>query len=98
MIQMLDTKMAIEFDRKFRKAYQKANQKIKTAFEKRLTLFQKDRFQPQLNNHALTGKYKGFRSINVTGDWRALFSESTESEGIITIIFHLLGTHSKLYK
>jgi len=43
----------------------------------------------------LTGKYKGFRSINITGDWRAVFRELKSGE---IVYFDLLGTHSKLYK
>ncbi|OGE71342.1 hypothetical protein A2617_00135 [Candidatus Daviesbacteria bacterium RIFOXYD1_FULL_41_10] len=62
-------------------------------FRKRFELFLSNPFHPQLNNHLLTGNYKGYRSINITGDWRALYSENENS-----IIFELLGTHSQLYK
>ncbi|MBI2330404.1 type II toxin-antitoxin system mRNA interferase toxin, RelE/StbE family [Candidatus Daviesbacteria bacterium] len=59
----------------------------------RLELFIINQFHPQLNNHSLTGKYKGNRSINITGDWRAIYSEEKDS-----VIFELLGTHSQLYR
>jgi addiction module RelE/StbE family toxin len=40
----------------------------------------------------LTGKYAGFRSIDVTEDWRALYREEKER-----IMFADLGTHEELY-
>ena len=85
--------MQIRFDRKFVKMYAKAPPKIKIAFKNRQTIFLKDPYQPLLNNHQLSGKYKNCRSINITGDWRAIFKEK---DGII--YFRLLGMRSQLYK
>lgn len=85
--------MPTNFAKTFSKQYGKAGRKIRSAFDERLELFLLDPFHPLLNNHALTGKYKGMRSINVTGDWRAIYSENKEA-----VIFELLGTHSQLYK
>lgn len=51
-----------------------------------------------LNNHSLTGEYVGYRSINITGNWRAVFSEIQDEEGNELIVFKVLGTHSQLYK
>lgn len=90
--------MQIKFTRKFSKQYDKAGKKIKVAFNNRLKLFSKDQFHPQLNNHRLTGKLKGHRSINITGDWRAIFSETRDVEGNQVSIFEIIGTHSQLYK
>lgn len=86
-------KMEIKFSADFHKQYGKANEKIKIAFQKRLELFQQNPHNLLLKNHPLTGKLKGFRSINITGDWRAIFTEKSNS-----ITFELLGTHSQLYK
>lgn len=62
----------------------------------------KDEYHRQLHNHKLSGKYSGFRSINITGDWRAIFSEQDVKHGkVITkkvITFEYFGTHSQLYK
>jgi addiction module RelE/StbE family toxin len=85
--------MEIKFSAKFQKQYNKAGEKIKKAFNKRLLLFQQDQLNPILRNHVLTGNYKDYRSINITGDWRALFSQE---DGIIT--FEMFGTHSLLYQ
>ncbi|KKQ26130.1 MAG: hypothetical protein US62_C0009G0016 [Candidatus Woesebacteria bacterium GW2011_GWA1_37_8] len=87
--------MKVKFSKKFGKNYDKAPFKIRKAFDSRLEQLLVDKFYPSLNNHALTGKYKGFRSINITGDWRAVFRELKSGE---IVYFDLLGTHSKLYK
>ena len=90
--------MLISFGRKFNKQYQKADSKIKAAFKTRLTLFKNNPLNPLLDNHQLTGNYLGKRSINITGDWRAVYSEGEDEEGNKFILFHSLGTHSQLYK
>ena len=51
-----------------------------------------------LNNHALTGKFQGRRSINITGDWRAIFSIRVNFESESEYYFELVGTHSQLYR
>lgn len=83
----------IDYSKNFDKQLRKAPLSIKIAFRERFELFLKNPFHSQLNNHALTGKYKDHRSINITGDWRAIYSEKGN-----VIIFELLGTHSQLYK
>lgn len=84
--------MAVKFNKQFVKERDKADKKIKEAFDKRLEIFLKDPFDPRLNNHSLTGSYRGYRSINITGDWRAIYTENQEEA-----IFVALGTHSQLY-
>lgn len=86
-------KMEIRLTNRFEKEFQKVDLKIRTAFSERLKIFKQEPFHPILKNHSLTGKYRGYRSINVTGDWRALYTE-----GKSTIWFEALGTHSQLYK
>lgn len=89
--------MQVRFSKRFSKSYDKSDKKIKNAFKNRLSIFKKDQHNPQLNNHTLTGKYLGYRSINVTGDWRAIYSHR-KIGGENVIIFEVLGTHSQLYK
>lgn len=67
------------------------------AFRRRLEIFLDDSHNPQLNNHKLTSELQGYRSINVTGDWRAIYSEAEDEEGEKIVIFEVLGTHSELY-
>lgn len=88
-------KMKIRFTRRFEKQYNKSPKKIKKAFNDRLDLFIRNKYHPLLNNHALVGELRNFRSISITGDWRALFQEFENGE---LIFFEFLGTHSKLYK
>ncbi len=90
--------MLIKYGRKFAKRYDKVDLKIRNAFKNRLKLFMKDPFNALLNNHSLIGEYTGFRSINVTGDWRAIFSELVDDEGNKIVIFEMIGTHSELYR
>lgn len=90
--------MLISFAKKFSKKYDKAPAHIKKATKERLKLFKQDSFHSSLNNHTLTGLYLGSRSINITGDWRAIYSENSDDEGTKTVIFEVLGTHSQLYK
>ena len=56
-------------------------------------LFRENPHHEALRNHLLTERYAGFRSIDVTEDWRALYR--TEHE---RIIFVELGTHEQLYR
>ncbi|OGK12103.1 hypothetical protein A3C98_04020 [Candidatus Roizmanbacteria bacterium RIFCSPHIGHO2_02_FULL_37_15] len=87
----------IDYSAKFLKQLKKSSLSIKIAFRKRLALFIQDQFHPQLNHHSLIGNLKGYKSINITGDWRAIFSEYKELERKV-VVFEMLGTHSELYK
>lgn len=84
--------MKIRFNASFRKQYKRADRKIKKAFLKRLELFQSNPHNAILRNHSLSGNHREYRSINITGDWRALYVEKNE-----IVEFQLLGTHSQLY-
>ena len=88
----------VNLSKGYLKQLERAPGKIRNSVVERLEIFKKDRFHPLLNNHSLTGNYKGFRSINITGDWRAIYSETKDEKGNITVIFELLGTHSQLYR
>jgi len=85
--------MTIHFHHRFKKQLQKSPEKVQASFYVHLALFQKDPFQAQLSNHALKGIYLGYRSIDVTGDWRAIYKVLGDDE----FIFSFLGTHSHLY-
>ena len=84
--------MQINFTKKFAKQRDKAPVKIQKTIDNRLKLFIKDPFSRLLNNHQLTGNFKKYHSINITGDWRAWYS----TRGAI-IFFEVVGTHSQLY-
>lgn len=94
---MQKNKPRVRYSKRFQKELQQAPVKIQRAFRKRRELFLLNPHHSQLRHHALTGALSGYRSMNVTGDWRALFSvERAEAEEIV--IFRALGTHSQLYR
>jgi addiction module RelE/StbE family toxin len=88
----MKNKPGIEFTLLFNKQRKAAPLKIKQAFRDALDLFAENPNHQALRNHPLTGKYAGFRSIDVTGDWRALYRIESER-----IIFVEIGTHPQLY-
>jgi addiction module RelE/StbE family toxin len=86
--------MEIKYARQFIKEFEKCPAKIKFSFKQRLDFFIDNKYSPILNNHPLTGEYNNCRSININGDWRAIFREA--DNGAI-IYFLAIGTHSQLY-
>lgn len=89
--------MTIRYSPTFFRKLKKADVKIKKSVKKRILLFSKNPHDPQLNNHSLKKEYKGHRSINVTADWRALFTEKREGKDSIAY-FVDIGTHRELYR
>jgi len=88
--------LSIKFTSDFQKQRKAAPREIKEAFIEALVLFTEDASHPALRNHSLKEKFAGYRSIDVTPDWRALFKE-TSKRGKHLITFHMLGTHKELY-
>ena len=88
----------VDYSRTFIKQLKKAPLKIREAFRKRRELFFENPFSSQLNNHQLIGEHKGHRSINITGDWRAIFIETLDEAGNKTTLFKFIGTHNQLYQ
>ncbi|MEK7586618.1 MAG: type II toxin-antitoxin system mRNA interferase toxin, RelE/StbE family [Patescibacteria group bacterium] len=84
--------MRVDYHRLFIKEHKKLQPKIRTAFQERLKIFFLNKFDPLLDNHSLGGEYSGCRSINVTGDYRAIFIEDGE-----LIKFLRINTHHELY-
>ena len=85
--------MIIRYHPKFKKQYKKLPPKIQTQFDERLKLFKANPADARLKVHPMKGKYAGYWSMNVSGDFRALFYR----DGDEIIIFGLIGTHSELY-
>lgn len=86
--------MQIEYSKKFIKEFKKSPDNIKDFFKKKLGIFIKNKNDIILNNHCLSGKLKKYRSINITGDWRAIFREIKKEN---VVYFIAIGSHSKLY-
>ncbi|MEK7060411.1 MAG: type II toxin-antitoxin system RelE/ParE family toxin [Patescibacteria group bacterium] len=61
--------------------------------QERVTLFARQPFHPLLDNHPLSGSWRGYRSINITGDWRVVYEQvGTDIARLIEV-----GTHHNLY-
>lgn len=72
----------------------KLSPKVKIKMVERITLFSKDPLNSVLRNHALNTPYKGSYSINITGDYRAIYHLVDDQ----TAMFTHIGTHSQLYR
>ncbi len=86
--------MKVSFHRRFNKSYKKCPLKVQKQFKARLKLFLENPYNPVLENHALYGKWSDFRSINITGDYRALYYYLNNN----TVEFFIIDTHSNLYE
>ena len=87
MIDVLTTK---DFD----KSFKKKDKFIQEKARERIRIFREDPFNILLNNHALAGKYKNERSLNVTGDYRIIFYFVNANLACLVDI----GTHPELYR
>jgi addiction module RelE/StbE family toxin len=85
--------MKLRRHRNFDKQYKKLKKREQVRVKARLVLFLQDEFNPVLNNHPLRGKYTGYRSINITGDLRALYKRIGTNE----CVFAVVDSHSSLY-
>lgn len=90
--------MRIDYTKYFLRKLKKAPFDVQKAFQNRVALFISNQHHPLLRNHKLTGVYNGCRSINITGDWRAVYREVDLLIEEPLIYFQTLGTHSQLYK
>lgn len=84
--------MKVSYSKDFQRQYSKLAPKIRKKVDERVLLWQNDPLNSQLRDHQLKGKHKEYRSIDVTGDYRALYLR----EGNLAI-FDILGSHSQLY-
>jgi addiction module RelE/StbE family toxin len=84
--------MKASYSKQFLRQYTKLPPKIRQKTDERIMLWQSNPLNSQLRNHQLKGKYKQYRSIDITGDVRALYLQN-ENEAI----FDAVGTHSQLY-
>lgn len=86
--------MKTEIHRDFDKQWKRLTDKQKLQAKERLRIFRVTPNDPQLNNHRLTGEWRGYRSINIGGDLRAIYKPISDE----IAIFVAIGTHSQLYK
>ena len=70
----------------------KLNPKVRQKLLERIEIFSKNQLDPSLRNHQLKGKWKEYRSIDITGDVRVLYLQQDNE-----VIFGTVGMHSQLY-
>lgn len=85
--------MKVYYEKQFMKAFKKLLPKIKERFYERLDIFIRNKYDSTLDNHPVDRVYPGCRSIDITGDYRAVFFEDGE-----VVTFVAIGTHAQLYK
>ena len=85
--------MVITYSRIFKKMFNKKDAWAQEKFGERISLFIQSRNHLLLNNHPLDGVWLGCRSINITGDFRAVYEELDNDN----FEFVAIGTHSELY-
>jgi addiction module RelE/StbE family toxin len=81
------------FPKKFLKQFKRLNISEQQKFYTALDMFCVNAFAPTLRNHALYGKYSGFRSIDITGDIRAVYLPLRGN----VARFSVIGTHHQLF-
>ena len=85
--------MKVGFRKCFNKQFNKLPVKIQETFSNKLEIFVVNPFSPIFNNHQLHGKLKNMRSINVSGDIRAVYEQIDKGKAL----FLMIGSHSDLY-
>jgi mRNA-degrading endonuclease YafQ of YafQ-DinJ toxin-antitoxin module len=86
--------MNIVLHKRFTKMASKLPPKTKQKMVERMAIFAQNPTDIQLRSHALNTPYKGSYSIDITGDFRAIY-ELIDDE---TALFTHIGTHSELYR
>ncbi len=84
--------MNVSYSKAFIKQAKKLNPALRQKLQDKIALFVDNPLHPSLRNHALRGKHKAYRSIDITGDVRALYMQQADEA-----IFDAVGTHSQLY-
>jgi len=85
--------MIIQYSSAFKKQYKKLPDSLRRQFEARLRLFLTEPVHLLLRVHPLKGNYSGYWSMNINGDYRAIYLMREKN----IIIFALIGSHSELY-
>ena len=85
--------MIVISSRHFDKQVAKLPPKTRMALAERLDLFLQESHNVLLNNHALHGSLRHYRSINITGDYRLIYEQADDN----TVRLIDIDTHSNLY-
>lgn len=86
--------MRYSASKNFEKQFKRLNAQTKDKVIKRLEVFIEDPFHISLRNHELHGEWSSYRSINITGDVRAIYKDTDST----IAHFVAIGSHSELYQ
>lgn len=84
--------MNAAYSKAFIKQAKKLSPELRKKLQEKIKIFIGNPLDSSLRNHALKGKYKEYRSIDITGDVRALYFQQDDEA-----VFDAIGTHSQLY-
>lgn len=88
--------MSPQLSPKLIKKLKKQNVRLRNSFKKAIEMFSENPNNPKLNNHELRREWEGFRSIDITINYRAIYQELEEG-GEKVAYFVAFGTHEELY-
>lgn len=80
-------------DKVFDRQYKKLPRNLQDRLWERLAILIEDESSPLLHDHKLKPPYDGYRSINITGDYRLVYKK-LDAE---TYYLRAIGTHHELY-
>lgn len=83
-------------NKEFIKHYKNTDVRIRKSVDQKLLIFAKNPHEAGLRNHPLHDEWKGYRSIDITNDYRAIYKVVKEGEEI-NAYFIALGRHKELF-
>lgn len=89
--------MNVVYDSDFLEKLKKLGVRIRKSLREKILTFSKNPQDSQLDNHELRGEYAGHRSIDITGNYRAIYREVQIGDETVAY-FVTIGTHEELYR
>lgn len=86
--------MHINATKGFLKTYARLSIRQQRQVDEALLLYQENRINPVLHDHALKGEKSGLRAFSAAWDLRVIYREEG---GFITIVLIHTGTHNQVY-
>lgn len=80
-------------ERPFERQFAKLPKEIQVKARERIHILVTDSANPVLHDHKLNPPFEGYRSINITGNYRLVYKK-TEPD---TYYLRAIGTHHQLY-
>ena len=77
--------MRVVYDPDFYYKLKKLDVHIRKSFKEKILLFTKNPSDPELKNHPLKREYEGYKSINITANWRAVYKETKINEEMYVV-------------